>query len=196
MMPPGRNGILHVRGSQVTKGYYKKPELNADFFSEDGWFNTGDIVMSTFDRELRITGRAKDTIVLRGGENVEPVLVEAKLRESPLIFQCMVLGQDQKFLAALIVPVQEMVMAFAEENSIPIVDWELLLQQAEIYELIANEIANLVSAGNGFKTFERIYKFKLLPKPFVPGEELSPKGEPLRRRILANYPKEIQALFK
>jgi long-chain acyl-CoA synthetase len=196
VLPPGRNGILYVRGEQVMKGYYKKPEMTAAVLSEDGWFNTGDIAMSTHDGELRITGRAKDTIVLLGGENVEPVPIENRLKESPHIFQAVVLGQDQKYLAALIVPVQEALMAFAEKNGIPIVDYELLLQQPEIIELIADDIAELVSAAAGFKTFERIYKFTLLPKPFEPGVEMSSKQEPLRHKVAANYVREIQGLFK
>jgi long-chain acyl-CoA synthetase len=196
LLPPGHNGVLYVRGSRVMKGYYKKPEMTAAVLSEDGWLNTGDLVMMTRDNELRITGRVKDTIVLRGGENVEPVPIESKLRESPLIAQCMVVGQDQKYLAALIVPVQEALMAFAEENNIPIVDWELLLQQPEIIELLANDISDLVGPETGFKPFERIYKFKLLPRPFEAGTEVSAKGEPLRRRISVNYAREIQALFK
>jgi long-chain acyl-CoA synthetase len=196
LLPPGHSGVLYVRGSRVMKGYYKKPELTAAVLDEEGWFNTGDIVMRTRDNELRITGRVKDTIVLRGGENVEPVPIEAKLKESPRIAQCMVVGQDQKYLAALIVPVQEAVMAFAEENNIPIVDWELLLQQPEIIELLANDISDLVGPEASFKPFERIYKFKLLPRPFQPGTEFSAKGEPLRHKVNANYAREIQSLFK
>jgi long-chain acyl-CoA synthetase len=195
-LPPGINGILHVRGAQVMKGYYKKPELTAEVLSADGWLNTGDIAMYTRDGELRITGRAKDTIVLRGGENVEPVPIETKLKESPRIDQCVVLGQDQKYLAALIVPVQDAVMAFAEENNIPIVDYELLLQQPEVIEIISGDAADLISAENGFKAFERIYKFKLLARAFEPGTEISSKQEPLRRRIALNYAKDIQGLFK
>ncbi|MDR0498069.1 MAG: AMP-binding protein [Treponema sp.] len=196
ILPPGHNGILHVRGEQVMRGYYKKPDLTAEVLSEDGWLNTGDIVMSTYDRELRITGRAKDTIVLRGGENVEPVPIENKLKESPRIHQCMVVGQDQKYLAALIVPRQDAIMSFAEENNIPIVDWELLLQQPEINEIIANDITNLISSREGFRTFERIHKFQLLSKPFEPGIDLSPKMEPMRHKINVRFFREIQALFK
>jgi long-chain acyl-CoA synthetase len=195
-LPPGHNGILHIRGIQVMKGYYKKSELSARVLSGDGWLDTGDIAMSTHDGELRITGRAKDTIVLRGGENVEPVPIENKLKESPRVFQCMVVGQDQKYLAALIVPVKDAIMAFAEEINIPIVDWELLLQQPEINEIIANDITSLISAKEGFKTFERIYKFKLLSKPFEQGIEYSSKQEPLRHKISARYAREIQALFR
>jgi len=152
--------------------------------------------MMTYDNELRITGRAKDTIVLRGGENVEPVPIEHVLRESPYIQHCMVVGQDQKYLAALIIPRQEAVMAFAEENNIPIVDYELLLQQPEINQLITSEVADRVSPKTGFKPFERVFKFALLTKPFELGKELSSKQELLRHRISALYAREIQRLFR
>ena len=87
-------------------------------------------------------------------------------------------------------------MAFAEENNIPIVDYELLLQQPEINALIAAEIAGRVNLKTGFKPFERIFKFALLTKPFEPGRELSTKQELLRHRITALYAREIQQLFR
>jgi long-chain acyl-CoA synthetase len=195
-LPPGRNGLIYARGAQVMKGYYQKSEATAAVLSADGWLNTGDIGMLTFDNELRITGRAKDTIVLRSGENVEPVPIEHKLQESPFIRHCMVTGQDQKYLAALIVPNQQALMDFAEENAIPIVDYELLLQQPEINELIAAEIADRVGPKTGFKPFERVFKFTLLSKPFEQGRELSPKMALLRHRITMLYAKEIYRLFK
>jgi long-chain acyl-CoA synthetase len=195
-LPPGHNGIVCIRGGQVMKGYYRKPEMTAAILSPEGWLNTGDIGMLTRNNELRLTGRAKDTIVLRGGENVEPVPIETRLKESRWIFQCMVVGQDQKYLAALIIPVHDNVMAFAEENNIPIVDYDLLLQQPEINEIIANDVADLVGPKNGFKPFERIYKFRLLSQPFEAGKELSAKQELLRHKITARYAKQIQALFK
>jgi len=195
-LPPGRNGIIWVRGRQVMKGYYKKPDATASVLTPDGWFNTGDIGMLTHDNELRITGRAKDTIVLRGGENVEPVPIEHIMRESPYIFQCMVLGQDQRYLAALIVPRQDKIMAFAEENNIPIVDYELLLQQPEINQLVAAELSDRINTKTGFKPFERVFKFTLLTKPFEAGRELSAKQDLMRHRISAIYAKEIQRLFR
>ncbi|NJO56651.1 MAG: long-chain fatty acid--CoA ligase [Rhodospirillales bacterium] len=139
-LPPGHKGLIMVRGGQVMTGYYKKPEITAKVLSPDGWFNTGDLGMMTRDNEIKITGRAKDTIVLRGGENVEPAPIEEKIRESEWVAQCMVVGQDQKYLAALIVPKQDAVMAFAQENNIPIVDYELLLQQLGIVEEIARQM--------------------------------------------------------
>jgi len=194
-LPPGHKGLILVKGGQVMQGYYKRPDLTAKVLSADGWLNTGDLGMMTRDGEIKITGRAKDTIVLRGGENVEPAPIEEKIRESEYISQCMVVGQDQKYLAALIVPNQDAVMSFAKDNEIPILDYEALLQQPEINELIANEVMELVSPQNGFKAFERIFKFKLLLKPFEVGMELSHKQEVMRHKVVEIYAKETAALF-
>jgi long-chain acyl-CoA synthetase len=195
VLPPGHQGLVMVRGGQVMKGYYKKPELTSQVLSSDGWLNTGDLGMMTHDGELKITGRAKDTIVLRGGENVEPAPIEEKVRESEWVLDCMVVGQDQKYLGALIIPQQEAVMAFAQENNIPILDYETLIQQPEINELVANDVVDLVGPHNGFKPFERIFKFKLIPKPFEVGVELSHKQEVMRHRVVEIYTKEVAELF-
>ena len=196
ILPVGTQGIVHVKGGQVMQGYYRKPEFTAKVISPDGWLNTGDLGMMTHDNELKITGRAKDTIVLLGGENVEPTPIEQKIKESEWVANVMVVGQDQKYLAALIVPQKEMITAFAEENNIPNMGYELLLQQAEIVEIFNNEIGDLVSSATGFKPFERIFKIRLLAKPFEVGIEMSPKMELMRHRVTAIYDKEIKGLFK
>jgi long-chain acyl-CoA synthetase len=196
VLPPGRQGLIFVRGGQVMSGYYRKPEATAKVLSADGWLNTGDLGMLTRDNEIKITGRAKDTIVLRGGENVEPAPIEEKIRESEWVANCMVVGQDQKYLAALIVPKQDAVMAFAKENNIPILDYETLLAQPEINEIVANDVADLVGPHSGFKAFERVFKFKLLPKVFEVGVELSAKQEIKRHAIVDLYKKEVAALFE
>ncbi len=194
-LPVGQKGVIMVRGGQVMQGYYKKPEATAKVLSADGWLNTGDLGMLTRDGEIKITGRAKDTIVLRGGENVEPAPIEEKMRESEYVSQCMVVGQDQKYLAALIVPSQDAVMSFAKDSEIPILDYESLLQQPEINELIADQVMALVSPQNGFKPFERVFKFRLLAKPFEVGVELSHKQEVMRHKVVEIYAKETAALF-
>lgn len=192
----GQRGTILVRGGQVMQGYYRKPELTAKVLSPDGWLDTGDLGTLTRHGELRITGRAKDTIVLRGGENVEPAPIEQKLCESDYIKQAVVLGQDQKYLAALIVPDEDAVNAWAKENNVPIIDYEDLLGQPEIKELIDYEVNELVSAKNGFKSFERIFRFTLLPKPFEVDRELSAKQEIKRFAINEIYHKEIHKLFE
>jgi len=191
----GHQGLIMARGGQVMSGYYKKPELTAKVLSSDGWFNTGDLGMLTHDNEIKITGRAKDTIVLRGGENVEPAPIEEKIRESDWVSQCIVVGQDKKYLGALIVPKQDTVLAFAKENNIPNADFESLIQQAEIAEVVANEVANLVSPHNGFKPFERVFKIKLISKSFEVGVELSHKQEIMRHKVVEIYAKEVAGLF-
>ena len=195
-LPTGSKGLIMVRGPQVMLGYYRKPELTAKIIGEDGWLDTGDLGMLTRRGELRITGRAKDTIVLRGGENVEPLPIEQKLAESEYIKQAVVLGQDQKYLAALIVPDEEAVTAWAKENAVFIVDYETLLLRPEVVELIDSEVNQLVSARNGFKSFERIFRFTLLPAAFEAGRELSAKQEVKRHAVVEIYHKEVKRLFE
>lgn len=194
-LPAGEKGLIMVKGPQVMSGYYKRPDLSARVMKADGWLDTGDLGMLTVNGELKITGRAKDTIVLRGGENVEPLPIEQKLGESDYIKQAVVLGQDQKYLAALVIPDQDAVMLWAKDNVIPMVDYESLLQQPVLKELISYEISKLVNVGNGFKAFEHIFRFALLPAPFEPGKELSAKQEIKRHAINEIYHKEIKRLF-
>ncbi len=191
----GQKGVIQVRGPQIMLGYYKRPDLTAKILSKDGWLDTGDLGMLTIHGEIKIVGRAKDTIVLRGGENIEPLPIEQRLSESVYIQQAVVLGQDQKYLAALIVPKEENLIAWAEENEIPFDDYASLLEQPEVKELIDSEINAYVSMKNGFKPFERIFRFALLPKPFEPGRELSAKQELKRHAINDLYKSQIKSLF-
>ncbi|MDA8412071.1 MAG: long-chain fatty acid--CoA ligase [Treponema sp.] len=192
----GRKGLILVRGPQVMEGYYKRPDLTAKVIRDGGWLDTGDLGMTTRQGEIAITGRAKDTIVLLGGENIEPLPIEQKLCESQYIQTAVILGQDMKYLAGLIVPNEETVTAWAKENNVPIEDYETLIKQPEVIELIDGEVCELVSAKNGFKSFERLFRFALLPRPFEVGKELSAKQEVKRHAISAIYAKEIAALFK
>ncbi len=195
-LPPGKKGLVLAKGGQIMKGYYKREDLTRQMISDDGWLNTGDLGMVTWNGELRLVGRAKDTIVLLGGENVEPEPMEQKLRESPYIAEAVVLGQDEKYLAALIVPKLETLIAFAEENSIPFEDPQSLACVPEIDELLAGEIGELISAKNGFKSFERIFKFKVIPHEFEVGRELTSTLKVMRHVVNAMYKREIAELFE
>ena len=196
VLPAGQKGVIHVRGPQVMLGYYKRPNLTEKVLSKDGWLDTGDLGMFTIHGELKIIGRVKDTIVLRGGENIEPLPIEQRLCESPYIQQAAVVGQDQRYLAALIVPNQEVLTAWAEENDIPFNDYPSLLEQPEVKELINSEINSYISIKNGFKPFERIYHFALLPSPFEEGRELSAKLDLKRHVINELYADQIRQLFE
>jgi long-chain acyl-CoA synthetase len=99
-----QRGEIWVRGPQVMKGYYKDQHLT-DQTMTDGWLRTGDLGTITHNNCLKILGRCKATIVLSSGENVEPEPIEMRLQQSQFIDHCMIIGQDKKFLSALIVPV-------------------------------------------------------------------------------------------
>lgn len=177
------------------KGYYKRPDLTAAVIDKDGWINTGDIGVWTHRGEYAIKGRAKDTIVLSGGENIEPVPIESRIRESEYIEQAVVVGQDQKYLAALIVPDTKQLELYVKDNNIPYMARFDITELPEVRELLNSEINEMVSAKNGFKSFERINRFAILNSPFKIGQELSAKQEVMRHKINQLYAKEIQSLF-
>lgn len=190
-----KEGVLQVKGPTVMKGYYKNPELTAKAINKEGWLDTGDIAIMTIHNELKIKGRIKDTIVLRGGENLEPVPIETKLSESRFIKTAVVLGQDKTYLGALILIDSEEVKNYAEENGIQYDTFENLIKSDEIHKLYASEISGLINSENGFKLYERISKFCLLTKDFEVGVELSAKQEVMRFRINELYKDQIKTLF-
>ena len=196
VLPKCQKGTVQVKGPTVMKGYYKRDDLTAKVIDKDGWFDTGDIGLMTLGGELVLRGRIKDTIVLRGGENVEPLSIEMRLNNSRFIAQSMVVGQDQRFLAALIVPSEEEIVGYAQEQQIPYNTYSELLKTQEIKKLIDTEIQTAISAKNGFRLFEKVSRFALLEKPFVVGETLSAKQEIMRHKISELYEKEITELFK
>lgn len=194
-LPPGTQGVIVVRGGQVMKGYYKRPDLTAKAIDADGWFNTGDLGMLSYDGEIKITGRAKDTIVLLGGENIEPGPIEQAIKGFDCIDTVVVLGQDKKYLAALIVPAKDALRAWAAGNDIPADDWQVLLENPKVLQLFRAQIDARVNSQAGFRPFEFIFRFTLLAEPFQVGKELSGKQEIMRHRINEIYRKEIAALF-
>ena len=196
VLPKCQKGTVQVKGPTVMKGYYKREDLTAKVIDKEGWFDTGDIGLLTLGGELVLRGRIKDTIVLRGGENVEPLSIEMRLNNSRFIAQSMVVGQDQRFLAALIVPSEEEIVGYAQEQQIPHNSYSELLKTPEIKKLIDTEIQTAISAKNGFRLFEKVSRFALLEKPFVVGETLSAKQEIMRHKISQLYEKEIAELFK
>lgn len=194
-LPPGVKGTVLIRGRNVMKGYFKKPDLTAAVLSADGWLDTGDLGFKTVSGEIILRGRKKDTIVLRGGENIEPAPIEMKINESRYIQQSVVVGQDQRYLGALIIPNQDEVTAWAQNNGVSFTSWAGLLGTDEVRKLIEGEISELISQKTGFKIFERISRIALLEKPFQSGVELSAKQEIMRYKLDVLYKKEISGLF-
>jgi len=192
----GKKGVLELKGPTVMKGYYKQPEMTKKVINEKGWFNTGDIAMLTVNNEICLRGRIKDTIVQTGGENVEPLPIEMKMQESRFIKTAVVLGQDQRYLAALIVPEKEEVESFCKSMNLKYKNYSEMIKSVEVQHMIETEVATRISAKNGFKSYERINKIGLLEKEFEVGVEMSPKMEVKRFAVNEIYASEIKKLFK
>jgi len=186
----GRLGEIHARGPQIMKGYYKDPEGTSRVL-HDGWLKTGDIGMVTFNDCLKIVGRCKDTIVLLNGENVEPLPIESKLVHSPLVDHCMIVGQDQKHLGALIVPALD---GFRRAGLIAPNLLELAAS-AKARTLMESEIRRLISLEQGFKSFERIADFRFVTKPFEVGQEMTGTFKLKRHIVTKQYASLIEEMF-
>lgn len=195
ILPRGKFGAIQISGDTVMKGYYKNKELTDKAISADGWLDTGDLGYLSIHDELVITGRKKDTIVLRGGENVEPAPIEMQLSKSRYIKLAVVVGQDERSLGALILIDEKELKGYISENGLQYANDEELLRSDEVHNLYESEISALVNPKNGFKLYERINKFCLITKDFEVGVELSAKQEVMRYRISEIYKKEIANLF-
>ena len=188
----GLKGEIHARGPQIMMGYHNNPEATAKVFDEHGYLNTGDIGMMTFTDCVKIMGRSKDTIVLASGENVEPVPIEDRLLQSPLIDHIMLVGQDQKYMAALIVPA----LSGLESHGIKLNDVSEAVGNEKVKQLLAAEIRKEISAETGFKSFERIPELRIIGKPFEVGDELTNKFTMKRNVITEKYQHLIDDIYK
>jgi long-chain acyl-CoA synthetase len=150
--------------------------------------------MWTGKGNLTLQGRAKDTIVLSGGENLEPVPIEAMIEQSEFIDNVVVVGQDKRFIAALIVINRQNVISYLKEKDIPFAENKLTTMK-EVNALINNWIESVVNLAHGFKAYERISRFTLIDNPFSLGKELSAKQELKRFAINELYKEEIDKLF-
>lgn len=193
-VPPGVKGVVMARGPQVMKGYYKRPALTKAVLSPDGWLNTGDLGVWTHHGEFALAGRAKDTIVLSGGENLEPVPIEAKICESEFVESAVVLGQDKKYLGALVVLNRKNIEEYLKREQIPyLVD--KLAGMKEVKALVEASINEIISVKHGFKNYEHINRIVIISKSFEVGVELSAKQELKRFEINKLYKQEIEKLF-
>jgi long-chain acyl-CoA synthetase len=186
----GRQGEIHARGPQIMKGYYKDPEGTSRVL-HDGWLKTGDVGMVTFNDCLKIVGRCKDTIVLLNGENVEPLPIETKLVQSPLVDHCMMVGQDQKHLGALIVPALDGFRA-AGLQAVNLIE---LAASPQARALLEGEIRRLISPEAGFRSHERIADFRFVTKPFEIGQEMTATFKLKRHVISEQYCSLIEEMY-
>ena len=159
-------GVVLVRGPQVMAGYLGKPEATAKVLDADGWFDTGDLGMLLPDGSVVLTGRAKDTIVLSSGENIEPGPLEEALVSSPLIEQVMLVGQDERQLGALVVPRADAIKAWASSQGCdPGDDLGGHPGDQRLLKLLRGELNRLLADRAGSRADERLAGVALV-EPF------------------------------
>jgi long-chain acyl-CoA synthetase len=189
----GENDEILVRGPNVMKGYYHRPEETKAAIDENGWFHTGD--QGRFDEagNLIISGRIKELIITSYGKNVAPFPIEKKLVQSPYIEQSVLVGEGRKHLSALIVPSREMVERYAAERDIRADGYISLLRESAIRELFAEQIA---WATADLPSYNQIRAFALLDETFtVDNGLLTPTLKVRRRRILERYHRHIERMY-
>lgn len=191
-----------IRGHQVMQGYYKNPEATRKAIDPEGWFDSGDLGMVTADDDLIITGRAKDTIVLTNGENIEPQPIEDACLRSPYLDQMMLVGQDQKTLGALIVPNLDALQQWANAQGIQFEPTALEsptrwnLQSKAIQDLIRQELVREVQQRPGYRPDDRIGVFRLLTEPMTVENGMLTQTLKVRRNIvMEHYQGMINEMF-
>jgi long-chain acyl-CoA synthetase len=182
------SGEILVKGSAVMKGYYKNEEATRDAFDEEGYFHTGDIGEFDKDGLLKITGRMKEIFKDSMGKYISPALIEGKFTESPLISMMMVVGENQKFAAALIVPNFEGLKTWCEENHIPYTTNTEMIKAKAVNDRFRKEVENY---NKFFGDYEKIKRFELIDREWTIEEgEITPSLK-LRRKIVAEHYKDL-----
>ena len=202
----GQKGVVYVRGSQVMQGYYNNPTATAKAIDPDGWFDTGDLGWLTPENDLVITGRAKDTIVLSNGENIEPQPIEDACVRSVYIDQMMLVGQDQKSLGALIVPNLETVEQWAKENGVEfsLPDGDVSREEIvgsslysdAVMSLFKKELTREVKNRPGYRADDRITVFELILEPFSIDNGMMTQTLKMKRPVItSHYQAMINSMF-
>jgi long-chain acyl-CoA synthetase len=187
------DGEIEVRGPNVMRGYYNKPEETRAAFTDDGWFKTGDI--GTIDAEgyLRITDRKKELFKTSGGKYIAPAPIEQAIKGSRFVNQVVLVGSERKFPAALIVPVWEQLESYCKFKGIEVQSRSEMITHPRIIDLLQRQIDALTP---NLARYEKVKKVALLENEFtIEGGELTPTLKIKRRVIDEKYRDVIEKLY-
>jgi long-chain acyl-CoA synthetase len=186
------DGEICVAGPSVMLGYYKRPDLTAETVI-DGWLHTGDIGEIVDGQYLKITDRKKELFKTSGGKYVAPQPIENKLKENPFVEQVMLVGDNQRFVSALIVPSFAKLKEWSKSHGIQYVSNDEIIKNTMVLALFEN----VVSENNQlFNQVEQVKKFALIPREWnIDNGEMTPKLSIKRKAVLANFDKEITAIY-
>lgn len=186
------DGEILVKGVMVFKGYHNNPEATAEAM-RDGWFRTGDIGSLDSDGALTITGRSKEVIVTAGGKNVSPAQLEDQLRSHPLVSQCVVIGDQKPFVAAILTLDAEMLPTWLKNNGLP----EMSIEEAGANEKVRAELQLVVDKANqSVSRAESIRTFEIIDTDFT--EEngyLTPSMKLKRNVVVKDFADVIDTIY-
>ncbi len=189
----GENNEILLKGPTIMRGYYNKPEATAAAFTADGYFRTGDAGHFDADGNLVLTERIKDLFKTSNGKYIAPQQLETRLGQDKYIEQVAVIGDNRKFVTAIIVPAIEAIKDYANRKKIQYKNLEELVSNPHIRELIAQRIEAL---QEGLASFEKIKKFTLLSKQFtMEAGELTNTLKIRRPIINLHYASQIEAMY-
>ena len=187
------DGEIEVSGPNVMLGYFNKPDATRDAFTEDGWFKTGDIGELDTDGFLKITDRKKELFKTSGGKYIAPSPIEQMIKGSRFVSQVVLVGNDRKFPAALIVPSFEQLESFARNEGLNLKTPKDFCESEKINKLIENQVAELTG---DLAKFEKVKKIALLEEEMtVEGGELTPTLKVKRRVVDEKYKPVIDKIY-
>jgi len=187
------DGEVLLRGPIVMEGYWQNQAANDEVFDSERWFKSGDLGKLDDDGFLYIVGRKKELIVTAGGKNVAPAVLEDRLRAHPLVSQCMVVGDNQPFIAALVTVDPDALKAWVANNKKDGASINDLVNDPDLIAVIQTAVDD---ANKAVSKAESIRKFTILPTDFtIAGGHLTAKLSVKRHVVAKEFAKEIEALF-
>ena len=187
------DGEVLIRGPIVMQGYWQNENANAEVFDADRWFKTGDLGKLDDEGFLYIVGRKKELIVTAGGKNVAPAVLEDRLRAHPLVSQCIVVGDNQPFIAALVTIDQDALKGWVANNKKDGASINELINDPDLIAVVQTAVDE---ANKAVSKAESIRKFTILPVDFtIAGGHLTAKLSVKRHVVAKEFAQEIDALF-
>ncbi len=188
------DGELMLAGAQIYVGYWNNPTATAEALEPDGWFHSGDIGEIDDQGFVKITGRKKELLVTAGGKNVAPAVLEDRLRGNPLVSQCMVVGDGQPFIAALVTIDPESFPAWLKQTGKP-ADTTIAASVNDP-DLIAEVQKGVDEANKAVSHAEAIKKFAILPVDWTEeGGQLTPSMKLKRNVVMKEFSSDVDALY-
>jgi len=186
------DGEVLFRGRNVMKEYYKMPEETAKDIDQDGWLHTGDLGEIDAEGFLKITGRKKELIITAGGKNIAPSAIEGTIATSKYINQVFVIGDQRKYLSALVSLDADNCLEYAKANGIAYTSIDDLIGNDNIQKLIENEVAE---KNKEFASFETIKKVTIVPEFTIENGMMTPTFKLKKNIALERYQAEISAMY-